>query len=193
MALENETELIIGGPGGIRIQGRSVQTGGSTLVPAPASNPNASNPNQELTHALAMVRSHPRAFALGFSFAGVAMLVGPAVLISAIGLPWLLYLAPVGLALTSFGVAIGLARSGPSKQSHVELEHRIIDLAIRSGGQLTVIATAHALKISLGEAEEALMALARANHVDIENDMQTGAVLYVFRDLRGQLGPGRPA
>lgn len=185
MPLENRTELSVGGPSGIQIRGHVIQTGSTELAPV------GPTPKQDLSTALALARSHPRAVAAGLSLAGVAMLVGPAVMITVLGLPWLLYVGPVMMSVAAFGLAVAAVRAGPSKPDPAALEHRILDLAVRSGGQLTVAATAHALQVPMHDVEEALMVLARADHVDIENDMQTGAVLYVFRDLRGQLGPAR--
>jgi hypothetical protein len=185
MPLENHTELSVGGPSGIRVRGHVIQTGSAELAPV------SPGPKQDLSTALALARSHPRAVAAGLAFAGVALLVGPAVMISVFGLPWLLYVAPVLMSVTAFGLAVAAARVGPSKPDPAALEGRILDLAVRSGGQLTVAATAHALQLPMLDVEEALMVLARADHVEIENDMETGAVLYVFRDLRGQLGPAR--
>lgn len=175
MAREDEAELSIGGPGGVHIR-----VGGTPVV--------RPTPEHELSTVVAFARSHPRAVAGGLAFAGLAMLIGPAVLISLIGLPWLLYVGPVLLSVTAFGLAAAAARGGGSIGTDArELERRVLDLAVRSRGRLTVTATAHALGISLGEADAALMALVRADHVDVENDPHTGAVVYVFRDLRAQL------
>jgi hypothetical protein len=184
MPLENRTELSVGGPSGIQIRGHVIQTGSTELAPISAT------PKQDLSTALELARSNPRAAAAGLALAGVAMLVGPAIVIPVLGLPWLLYMGPVLISTIAFGLSVAVLRAGPTKPDTAALEHRILDLAMRSGGQLTVAATAHALQMPMHDVEEALMGLARADHVDIENDMHTGAVLYVFRDLRGQLGPG---
>lgn len=191
MPLENRTELSVGGPSGIRISGHVIQTGSTELAPISPASMQDQAPKQDLAAAMALARSHPRAVAAGLSLAGVAMLVGPAIVISAIGLPWLLYLGPVVMSTMAFGLSVATLRLGPAKPDTAALEHRILDLAMRSGGQLTVASTAHALQVPMHDVEEALMSLARADHVDIENDMQTGAVIYVFRDLRGQLGPAK--
>jgi hypothetical protein len=194
MRLENQTELSVGGPAGIQIRGHVIQTGSTELAPINTVNtvsPVGAAPKQDLSAALALVRKHPQAVAAGLALAGVAMLVGPAIVIGAIGLPWILYLGPIVMSTTAFGLSVAALRAGPSKPDHAALEQRILDLAVRSGGQLTVAATAHALQLPMRDVEETLRGLARADHVEIENDTETGAVLYVFRDLRGQLGPGK--
>lgn len=176
----DRNELSVGGPNGIQIRNGVPQS------------PEFEPPRQDLAVATAFVREHPRVVAGGLVFAAAAMLVGPAIVISALGLSWALYIVPVIIATSSLGLAAAVGRGVfASRPTSKALEQRILDLAMRSGGELTVSDTAHAIGIPLSEAEEGLMSMARAGHVDIDNDPHTGAVLYVFRDIRGRQLPAR--
>ncbi len=63
------------------------------------------------------------------------------------------------------------------------IEQRIIDLARRSNGQITAIAAAGALQVSVEEAEQHLDSLTTHGHANIEVSEQ-GVVYYDFPSLR---------
>lgn len=175
----DRNEVNIGGPNGIQIRSGNAQT------------PRYEPARQDPAVVLELVREHPRAVAGVLTLAAAVMLLGPAVVIPALGLSWVLYIAPAVVGTTSLGLAVAAARGAFSRATPNGLEQQILSLAMRSGGELTVADTAHAFGISLSEAEEGLMSMARAGHVDIENDANSGAILYVFRDIRGRQLPNR--
>ncbi len=171
------------GPGGIHIRST---TPSLAQVPSPSSSPRAG---------LSLAVRHPRLLAAGLLVVDVAALIGPLVVILGLELPLWLLLGPVLMSvfavLGAAAIAGGRLAAVARAYDQPEIERRIIDLAARVGGRLTVALTAHELSMSLTEAEHALMALARAGHVDIDNDPDSAAVLYVFRDLATQLHPSR--
>lgn len=75
-------------------------------------------------------------------------------------------------ALLSLSAAFVLRKKAQSLQASrslpLELEHALLELAHRSGGELQVPETARALKIPLDEAQEALERLAKRGHADLE-------------------------
>jgi hypothetical protein len=63
------------------------------------------------------------------------------------------------------------------------MESKLIHLATGAGGRLTAVAAAGALNAPLRDVEGALDALVHTGHVGIDNDPQSGAVVYVFPGL----------
>ncbi len=90
-----------------------------------------------------------------------------------------------------FGAGVGgllWARGSASKQAAKERfgaarEHAILDLAEKRGGRLTATEVARALRISVGEADAALTAMADGSRVSAEVS-DDGVVVYDFRELR---------
>ena len=169
---QHQQVIEVGGPGGVRV---------SSITPTP--NNGSLAPRGEPSTGLRLAAAHPRLLAGGLVFVGLAVLFGPLVLISTIGLPAWLVIGPVLLSIIAFGGAFAVARGSLAALGSSAHEQRIIDLAARFGGRLTVGLTAQQLSISLREAEDALMALVRTGHVDIDDDPDSAAVIYVFRDL----------
>lgn len=176
--------LEVGGPGGIRIN--SIVPGSAEPVAMTSTRPNVGSGSP-----LALAARHPVAVSLALGIAALSALFGPLALILALELPYWLMVGPVVLATILLGAAIAAPRGGLSAISRAfgqpALEQRILELALRSGGCLTVPGTARELSISLADAERALMDLARAGHVDIDNDPSSGAVIYVIREVEPQL------
>ncbi len=71
----------------------------------------------------------------------------------------------------------------PQPQQPAPVERQIIDLARRNGGQLTAIAAAGALNLSVEETEQHLDHLTTHGHANIEVSEQ-GVVYYDFPGLR---------
>ena len=175
---ERAGSLEVGGPRGIRIQSIlpiSVESVAMTRsVPQPGS-------------LLALAARHPTASSIGLAVAAFAALFGPLALVLSLHLPGWLMIGPGVVGAILLGGAIAAPRGALKALSRAfgqaTLEQRILELALRCGGRLTVPGTAQQLSISLNDAESSLMDLARAGHVDIDNDPSSGAVIYVFRDF----------
>ncbi|OAB56397.1 hypothetical protein AY600_05535 [Phormidium willei BDU 130791] len=60
---------------------------------------------------------------------------------------------------------------------------KLLEVAQRQGGQLTVTQAVMATGLSFNLAEKLLMELAKTGYVDVDNDETTGAVVYRFREL----------
>jgi hypothetical protein len=133
-----------------------------------------------------MAGKNPKGSALALAGAGVAMLVLPLLILPALGVGMGLYVLPAVFSLLPFGGAAWLLKRGvkPPEALSPAREQQLLELAMRTGGALTVTATAHNLRIPLEEAEAALMDLARKGHVEIDNDEDTGAVIYVFPEIK---------
>ncbi|PRQ06569.1 hypothetical protein [Enhygromyxa salina] len=179
----------VGGPGGIRI---------NSIIPAPAMatnsrGPTSATPSAEPGSMIALATRHPIAVSLGLVVAAVAALVGPLVLVLALEAPMWLMVGPALLCVALIAGAIAAPRGALKalRRAYGEpaLEQQILNLALRCGGRLTVPMTAQHLKLTLADAERALMDLARAGHVDIDNDPTSGAVIYVFRDFNAPPQP----
>ncbi len=105
------------------------------------------------------------------------------------------FVVPVGAVLASAAVASGvtgglgiwLLRQRKRARGKVDLEPemqvRLLDLATKKKGRLTVTTTAQGLGITLDEAEKALQSMARSHYIDVELDPDVGVVTYVFREL----------
>lgn len=93
----------------------------------------------------------------------------------------------IGPAFAGVGMLLGagyfaLASKPPAQQLEAKLERRLLALAKAKGGVVTVSDAALHLHVSLAQAEDALGEMLHSGHVDIDNDPETGAVIYVFRD-----------
>jgi hypothetical protein len=168
--------ISVGGPAGIHILNH------------PPVIPVGQNPQERFAEPLRAAQAlHPKLIAGCLGLASVFGFVTPIVVISAFGLPWLLYVVPALASSVALVIAIflwGRALTGSVKGlPAASLEPLIVDEAIRSGGRLTTTRLAHALKIPLAQADEVLSQLAKAGYVDLEVDPTSGVVVYVFRDI----------
>jgi hypothetical protein len=166
---ESRSTLSVGGPGGIVIETHARASVAHTPTRPPV----------ELT---SLVGSHPLIVAAALTTSALGALVVPAVVIHLLALPWLFEAPAVVAALfIALGAVAVLRRSRPAPRDTASLEHCILDLAVHRGGTLTIADTAHALRISLADADAALTAVARAGHADVANDPLTGTVLFRFQ------------
>lgn len=69
------------------------------------------------------------------------------------------------------------------KATQDEQVMKLLEVAERKGGQLTVTQAVMATGLSFDLAERLLMELAKTGYVDVGNDETTGAVVYRFREL----------
>jgi hypothetical protein len=194
--------LSVGGPGGIQIQGTSIHVSGGPGAPYGApppygAAPLAQAPGSEVELARNAARRHPGLTAAITAFVGVTSFAGAAVLIGALGVSWL-FLIPPALVSTGLFIVAGalFSRSRrylPTGGLDASTERRLLDLGVQYRGRVTVTAAARALDMTLAEADAALTALARAGHVNVENDPRTGVLVYVFPEIEaGWLGPDGP-
>lgn len=127
-----------------------------------------------------------------------AVLIGAGVLAAAAATILVPGAFGIALAILAGGAGVGLgalALKGGSKASahatrteRTDRELRILDLAEKSNGDLTVTETARALGISTEEADAALTQIADGTRVHVEVD-ESGVVHYVFRELRAGPAP----
>jgi hypothetical protein len=184
--------LSVGGPGGIQIGGGIVRAGGAPILQSPrAPMPLAAGSLEQLSPLLAVVADHPWAVAMAAVAAGGALVASAAAAISVLQLPWLLMTAPAGasLVLVALVLSIVARQRAQLRTAGVDpaMEHRIIELAMQCGGKLTVPAVAHALGVPMVHADAILTALARSGHVGIDNDPETGVVVYVMPAVQAGL------
>jgi hypothetical protein len=165
----------VGGPEGIRIN----STHSSMLDLAP--------PTEAPGQAMSIAARHSRAIAAGLATVGIGLLAGPLVIILALELPIWTFVGPVVFAAAAFVGAIAVSRGAllelDRARRRPDLERRLLEMATHTRGRLTVPLAARLLSISLSEAEDMLTSLARSGHVEIDNDPETGAVLYLFPSL----------
>jgi TM2 domain-containing membrane protein YozV len=70
-----------------------------------------------------------------------------------------------------------------------DMEQRILELAVRDSGRVTITAVAHELSVPLRTADAALTALTKAGYVAVETHPASGAVIYVFPEIDAGLVP----
>jgi hypothetical protein len=180
--------LSVGGPGGIHIQGGNVQINGvpmaGQVAPAP---PPAPAVSVDLTRVSPLIGRYSGVLAAGLCVVGGAVVLSAAVVISVLGLPWLLLVVPAALAAVLVAVAVAAGRVARGRVTtggvDPDTERRILDLAVASAGRVTTTAVARALSMPLAEADRVLGALARSGHVSVENDPSSGVVVYVFPEI----------
>ena len=198
--------ISVGGPGGIQIGPGGVSAGNlqvqspHAVTPQPFSaQPSQPFPAQSSqtvpTNQQSLDLSVPGQLlnrfggyaAIGAGVLGVLMLGVPSAILSAVGAPIVLYAVAVGASLIPFTLAgvLGI-RALKSRKRHlpdVPLESKLIHLATQREGRLTAVVAAGALSAPLREVEAALDDLVHTGHVSIDNDPQTGAVVYLFPGL----------
>jgi len=182
--------LEVGGPSGIRINGGDIQVGGT---PRGGHGAPMQRMSIDLTGGPALSARHSGALAAAISVGAGTILLGTAVVISVLQLPWVLFAAPATFcaALVTVGLVLRSRRRITTGGVDPDVEQRILDVAMRYDGRVTVTAVAHALAMPMAEADAALSALARSGHVGIENDSASGVVVYVFSDIEAGLLPRR--
>ncbi len=191
------TNISVGGPGGIQIQGAQIQMGGQPMQGLHGPGPMV--PLGQGAHPIEAVprlaKRNPKAAAGAAAFAGVMLAVASLTAVITLQLPWLVLGVPA-LISTALLVTAGVLFSRSNKYLatgglDVETERRLIDVAVRYRGRVTAMAAARELEMSIGEADAALTALARAGHVSVDNDAKTGILVYSFPEIEaGLLLPG---
>ncbi|GEM_PF-3679663 len=204
----------VGGSAGIQLQGTTVVTGGVAFPPVEggiASAPvagmavpqtaamtptisyqlsDSSRSPTRTSSAMAelgsLIDGRPRQAALMLALAGLATLLVPPVILSVLGFTAGWFVAPILFSLLQLGGAAWVMKRAKVEQDGLNpaLEQPLLALAMQLNGVLTVTSTAHGLGIGLDEAEAALMILARAGHVQIDNDSESGAVIYIFPEIK---------
>jgi len=185
-----EEVLSVGGPGGIQVTSKHVQVnhaGGVMNAPQPQALVQRTGGSMAGANdqAMTIVTKYGGLMALGAVGAGLVVAGVGVGLIVMLSLPWLLVAVPVTATLIMFGAALVLR-----KQQHVAaqripqtLEAKLLDHAAAAAGRVTAVTAARALAVPIDEASEALDKLAQSGHVDIDNDVDTGVVVYVFPDF----------
>jgi hypothetical protein len=110
------------------------------------------------------------------------VLVAWIAIIAGFSLPWPLYLPGIFVAGVLWLVASVLYSIARSSRRTVAaaIEHRILELAARTPGPLTIPDTARALGLSLADAEAALVDMARAGHVITDVELDTGHLHFTL-------------
>ncbi len=128
---------------------------------------------------------------LAIGFGVFAAAVAFAVLPGALGLLFAMALGVAGVGGGAAALRAGARQGQEADKARVrDREHRILDLASGSGGDLTVTEVAQALGCSLAEADAALTAMADGSRVTVEVD-PNGLVHYVFRELAAETPAAR--
>ena len=73
-----------------------------------------------------------------------------------------------------------------------DLRTRLLRAAHRGDGRLTLTQAVMETEADFGEVETALQALVTAGHIDVDNDPDSGVVLYLFPELVGRPGKAGP-
>lgn len=151
--------------------------------------------SRDVEAALAFVRRFPHLVAAGFATSGCVLFAAATTFVGLLHLPALLLAVPWALSLSSFAMAFCVARYARRRAGtggmDVEIERRILEVAIAHGGRLTTTAVAHELSIPLREADAALTALAKASYLAIETHPASGALVYVFPEIDAGLVPAK--
>jgi hypothetical protein len=135
--------------------------------------------------AMTVVTNYGGLIALGAVGVGLVVAGVGAGLIVTLSLPWLLISVPVTASLVMFGAAWVLRKQQRAAAQRIPrtLETQLLEHAAASAGRVTAVTAARALAVPIEEASEALDKLAQSGHVDIDNDVDTGVIVYVFPDF----------
>jgi len=149
----------------------------------------------EVSAALAVAGRYPLACAATLATTGCVVLAGSLTLVTLMRLPALVMAAPWAFSVSLWAIAIYLAllahrRRGTARMD-ADVERRIIEVAVASGGRMTTTGVAHALSIPLSEADGALTALSKAGYLSIEAQPDSGVLVYTFPDVVAGLVPAR--
>lgn len=167
------------GPGGI------VPSGSTSLM----------SPEHPVNAVPQLMKRNPKTSAAVSAFAGVLVLVSAATGVAILSLPLYALALPALVSLALFitgGVLFSRAsRFASAGGLDAATERRLIDVALRYRGRVTAMAVAREIDVSISEADAALTAMARAGHVTVDNDAQTGALVYSFPEIEaGLVQPG---
>lgn len=177
----------VGGPSGIHIETSEVDfaTNGSSSL-----SPEFRSVSDTSSIVLQLVRRHSLAVALATGFVSTVAVVAPAVVIALLHLPWLLLIIPaifaVGLFFVTLFLIVWTRKRTGNDWIDEDLEHRILRFAVVTGGRVSVLQTAEALKLRISQAEEALDLLARKGHASVDVNEESGSLTYIFPEFEGK-------
>lgn len=177
----------VGGPNGIRIESGQIQVGGIYVSNVTTTqHGHGADALVSVSKVPALLESHPGAFAGALAGGAVITAVTGVALVAALALPAVLYAIPITLAAALIVAALVVRTKYAHRDVRTtddDVEHRLLELASSSGGCLTVTGTARSLGISLARADKALTELAKSGYVSMDNDPDTGVVLYTFPEI----------
>jgi hypothetical protein len=192
--------ISIGGPNPIRIENGRVEVGGISVTHVTMTHQAESRADGfdgPASAIPALVEHHPGVLAGVIAGGALVTAVTGIALIAALSLPSILYAIPLTLAAVLVVLAIVIGSKRARKETRIDeldLERRLLELASTVGGRLTVTGAARALGISLGQADTVLTQLAKTGYVSIDNDPETGVVIYTFPEIAAGIpdDPSRP-
>lgn len=192
--------ISVGGPGGIHIQGANIYIGNNVggypqpmqpmqqgMVPVGQQQQSLqARQQQQGGDLVTMMDKQPaNASKMLALLGGGALLAGVA---SSVSFGIVMGIGPVVLSIIAFAISINLRAKAARQQANPTLdadtERRILDVAAANNGRVPVSLAARSLGMTLAEADRALTVLARNGYASIENDPETGAILYVFPEMQ---------
>lgn len=194
-------QISVGGPNGIVIQGDRVQVGGMVVHPGQGSARPGAPPAQSAQVAqvarsqgagleLELFRNPtrlPRVLMGGGMGMGILAVI---LALPAVGMPGGVAMMAALIAFSSICAALVLRQKAKglerTRALPVEIELGLLELAHRSGGELSVPATARALQIPLDEAQESLTRLAKRGYAEL--DVGPGGEM-VYKISQGAAAP----
>jgi hypothetical protein len=185
----HEEVLSVGGAGGIQVTSKHVQVNQAGVMNAPQAQPLVQPTMASMAgtndQAMMIVTKYGGLMALGAVGVGLVVAGVGAGLILMLSLPLILISVPVAASLVMFVAALVLRKQQRAAEQRIPqtLEAQLLDHAAASAGRVTAVTAARALAVPIKEASEALDKLAQSGHVDIDNDIDTGVIVYVFPDF----------
>ncbi|MFZ6180264.1 hypothetical protein [Nannocystis pusilla] len=163
----------LGGPNGIRIH----QAAPASKEPVPQARLADARTRGLVQRGLA---THGRLVVIAVAVLGSVVLLSWIGLVSSLSLPGLLYLPGIAIAAALWVAAgvIHVLSRGSQRSLDAAREQQILALAARVRGPLTIADVAHALRLSLAEAEAALTEMSRSGHVHADVDLDTGLLQF---------------
>jgi len=172
---DEEFELVVGGPQGIRLhREQTTATGpvrGGVIAP---------DPGRLLGEGQRWIAAYGHFGALVLTVLGVVALGLAVLIIEGMGLPRLLYLPAMVFGGTAWVAAIVVRgmRHRSQRSLSVAMEREILTLAARTDGPLTIAEAARVLGRPLAEVEHALNEMSRAGHATADVDLETGQLQF---------------
>ncbi|MDC0718099.1 hypothetical protein [Nannocystis bainbridge] len=171
---DHANSLSIGGPNGIRISAPAAPARRTSDAPTRLADPRTSVAVQR------GLAAHGRLIVGGVAILGGVVLLSWLALVSSLALPGLLVLPGVvaAAALWIAAAVIHVIARDSRRSLAAAREQRILALAARTPGPLTVVEVARALDLSLADAEAALTAMSRGGHMDADIDLDSGRLQF---------------
>jgi TM2 domain-containing membrane protein YozV len=148
---------------------------------------NGVDPGADLGPAHALAMRHPGLAAGVLATAGCVLFSFALTAVSLLRVPAVLLAAPWAFSLALVAAAGLLARYARRRVGTAgidrDMEQRILDLAVMTGGRVTTTSVAYGLSLPLSEADAALTALAKAGYISVETHPLSNVVVFVFPDI----------